>query len=83
GLAEGHEKGLAEGHEKGLAEGHEKGLAEGHEKGLAEGHEKGLAEGTLQIAKKMLAMGVDKSTILEATGFSGKEFDRLVSEPGS
>ena len=83
GFLEGHEEGFAEGHEKGLAEGHEKGLAEGHEKGLAEGHEKGLAEGTLQIAKKMLAMGVDKSTILEATGFSGKEFDRLVSEPGS
>lgn len=50
--------------------GHEEGFAEGHEKGLAEGHEKGFAEGAFQIAKKMHDMGIDKNTILEATGIT-------------
>ena len=61
-----------EGKEEGLAEGMEKGLAEGMEKGLAEGMEKGLAEGmnkrSLEIARKMLANGMDAATVMELTG---------------
>ena len=61
---EGKEEGLAEGMEKGLAEGMEKGLAEGMEKGLAEGMEKR----SLEIARKMLANGMDAATVMEITG---------------
>ena len=85
GLAEGMEKGLAEGMEKGLAEGMEKGLAEGMEKGLAEGMEKGLAEGmekgmnkrSLEIARKMLANGMDAATVMEITGLSESQLQQL------
>ena len=63
---EGKEEGLAEGMEKGLAEGMEKGLAEGMEKGLAEGMEKR----SLEIARKMLANGMDAATVMEITGLS-------------
>ena len=85
GLAEGMEKGLAEGMEKGLAEGMEKGLAEGMEKGLAEGMEKGITEGmekgmnqrSLEIARKMLANGMDTATVMEITGLSESQLQQL------
>ena len=56
---EGKEEGLAEGMEKGLAEGMEKGLAEGMEKGLVKGLEKGMNKRSFEIARKMLAKGMD------------------------
>ena len=89
GLAEGMEKGLAEGMKKGLAEGVEKGLAEGMEKGLAEGMEKGLVKGlaegmekgmnkrSLEIARKMLANGMDAATVMEITGLSESQLQQL------
>ena len=69
GLAEGMEKGLAEGMEKGI----EKGLAEGMEKGLAEGMEKGMNQRSQEIARKMLANGMDAATVMEITGLSEEE----------
>ena len=81
GLAEGMEKGLAEGREKGLAEGMEKGLAEGMEKGLvkglAEGMEKGMNKRSLEIARKMLANGMDAATVMEITGLSESQLQQL------
>ena len=70
---EGKEEGLAEGMEKGLAEGMEKGLAEGMEKGLAEGMEKR----SLEIARKMLANGMDAATVMEITGLSESQLQQL------
>ena len=74
GLAEGKELGLAEGKELGIAEGKELGLAEGKELGLAEGKELGVAEGEakakLEMAQKLLAMGLSKEMVFEATGCS-------------
>ena len=70
---EGKEEGLAEGMEKGLAEGMEKGLAEGMEKGLAEGMEKR----SLEIARKMLANGMDAATVMEITGLSESLLQQL------
>ena len=70
---EGMEKGLAEGMEKGLAEGMEKGLAEGMEKGLAEGMEKGMSQRSLEIARMMLAKGMDAATVMEITGLSERQ----------
>ena len=74
---EGKEEGLAEGMEKVLAEGIEKGLAEGIEKGLAEGMEKGMEKRSLEIARKMLANGMDAATVMEITGLSESQLQQL------
>ena len=74
---EGKEEGLAEGREKGLAEGMKKGLAEGVEKGLAEGMEKGMNKRSLEIARKMLANGMDAATVMEITGLSESQLQQL------
>ncbi|WP_229775007.1 hypothetical protein [Segatella copri] len=74
---EGKEEGLAEGMEKGLAEGMKKGLAEGVEKGLAEGMEKGMNKRSLEIARKMLANGMDAATVMEITGLSESQLQQL------
>ena len=54
------------------------------EEGLAEGREEGLAEGKteerLEIAKKMLEMGLSVEQITEATGLSEEEVLKLKSE---
>ncbi len=70
---EGKEEGLAEGREKGLAEGMEKGLV----KGLAEGMEKGMNKRSLEIARKMLANGMDAATVMEITGLSESQLQQL------
>ena len=62
-----------EGKEEGLAEGMEKGLAEGMEKGLAEGMERGMTQRSLEIARKMLANGMDAATVMEITGLSAEQ----------
>ena len=66
-----------EGKEEGLAEGREKGLAEGMEKGLAEGMEKGMNKRNLEIARKMLANGMDAATVMEITGLSESQLQQL------
>ena len=73
---EGKEEGLAEGMEKGLTEGMKKGLAEGVEKGLAEGMEKGMEKRSLEIARKMLANGMDAATVMEITGLSESQLQQ-------
>ena len=69
-----------EGKEEGLAEGMEKGLAEGMEKGMAEGMEKGMNQRSLEIARKMLANGMDAATVMEITGLSAEEILLLKRE---
>ena len=54
-------------------EGKEEGLAEGMEKGLAEGMERGMTQRSLEIARKMLANGMDTATVMEITGLSAEE----------
>ena len=66
-----------EGKEEGLAEGMEKGLAEGMEKGLAEGMEKGMNKRSLEIARKMLANGMDAATVMEITGLPESQLQQL------
>ena len=62
-----------EGKEEGLAEGMEKGLV----KGLAEGMEKGMEKRSLEIARKMLANGMDAATVMEITGLSESQLQQL------
>ena len=73
---EGKEEGLAEGMEKGLAEGMEKGLAEGMKKGM----EKGMNKRSLEIARKMLAKGMDEASIMDMTGLTAEEIKLLKAE---
>ena len=68
------------GKEEGIAEGMEKGRAEGIEKGRAEGMEKGMSQRSLEIARKMLAKGLDDTTIIEMTGLSLDEIRLLKSQ---
>ena len=68
------------GKEEGIAEGMEKGRAEGIEKGRAEGMEKGMSQRSLEIARKMLAKGLDDTTIMEMTGLSLDEIRLLKSQ---
>ena len=62
-----------EGKEEGLAEGMEKGLAEGMKKGM----EKGMNKRSLEIARKMLANGMDAATVMEITGLSESQLKQL------
>ena len=62
-----------EGKEEGLAEGMEKGLV----KGLAEGLEKGMNKRSLEIARKMLANGMDAATVMEITELSESQLQQL------
>ncbi|MBU1720346.1 MAG: Rpn family recombination-promoting nuclease/putative transposase [Bacteroidetes bacterium] len=60
----------------------EEGMAEGIEKGIAEGIEKGIAEGErkkqIEIAKGMIAKGLDVSLIMEITGLDKQEIEALL-----
>ena len=71
------EDGFAEGEAKGLAEGEAKGLAEGEAKGLADGEAKGRAAMAAEIARAMLASGMDIPLISSLTGLSEEEIKGL------
>lgn len=55
----------------------EEGLAEGMEKGLAEGMEKGMNQRSLEIARTMLAKGIDAAMVMEITGLSESQLQQL------
>ncbi|MEE0340210.1 MAG: hypothetical protein UD286_02665 [Bacteroidales bacterium] len=58
----------------------EKGLAEGRKEGREEGLAEGEAKKSLEIAKKMLEMGLSVEQITEATGLSEEKVLKLKSE---
>ncbi|MGL5949154.1 MAG: Rpn family recombination-promoting nuclease/putative transposase [Aeromonas sp.] len=66
-----------EGHLAGLAEGIEKGIAEGIEKGIAQGQADGEQKKALEIAKRLLALGLDFDQITLATGLIAAEIEKL------
>ena len=53
---------------------------EGKEEGLAEGMERGMTQRSLEIARKMLANGMDAATVMEITGLSAEEILLLKRE---
>ena len=69
---------------KGIAEGKEIGMKEGMEKGREEGRAEGRAEGmslrSLEIARKMLAKGMDEASIMDMTGLTSEEIKLLKAE---
>ena len=69
---------------EGIAEGKEIGMKEGMEKGMKQGREEGRAEGmnlrSLEIARKMLAKGMDEASIMDMTGLTAEEIKLLKAE---
>ena len=63
--------------EDGFAEGEAKGLAEGEAKGLADGEAKGRAAKAAEIARAMLASGMEHSLISSLTGLPEEEIKKL------
>ena len=63
--------------EDGFAEGEAKGLAEGKAEGLADGEAKGRAAKAAEIARAMLASGMEHSLISSLTGLSQEEIKGL------
>lgn len=70
GRAEGLEKGRLEGMEKGRAEGR----AEGRVEGRAEGRAEGKREQAIEIAAKLIALGISHKEVAEITGLSEDDF---------
>ena len=76
GIAEGMEKGMKQGLEKGM----EKSMKQGIEKGMKQGMKQGLEQRSLEIARKMLAKGMDAASVMEFTGLSAEQMQQLKAE---
>ena len=63
--------------EKGRAEGKAEGRAEGRAEGLAEGEVIGETKGIHKTARNMKAKGISMEMIMECTGLSVEEIERL------
>ena len=81
GREEGRKEGREEGRKEGRKEGREEGRKEGREVGRKEGREEGREEGRTEekksVAKKLMAMGIDKNSIAKATGLNPDELANL------
>ncbi len=59
-------------------------LDDRYQKGMEEGMEKGRAEGmsqrSLEIARKMLAKGMDEASIMDMTGLTAEDIKLLKAE---
>ena len=67
-------------YQTGKEEGMEKGIAEGMEKGMKQGMEKGMSQRSLEIARKMLAKGMDEASVMDMTGLTAEEIKLLKAE---
>ena len=61
-------------------EGIEIGMAKGMEKGREEGRAEGMNQRSLEIARKMLAKGMDEASIMDMTGLTAEEIKLLKAE---
>ena len=56
------------------------GIAEGMETGLEKGRAEGMNLRSLEIARKMLAKGMDEASIMDMTGLTAEEIKLLKAE---
>ena len=75
-----YQKGMEKGIEKGFEKGRAEGRAEGKAEGMEEGIEKGMNRRSLEIAKKMLANGMDDASVMDMTGLTAEEIILLKAE---
>ena len=59
---------------------YQKGMEEGMEKGRTEGIEEGMSQRSLEIARKMLAHGMDETSIMDMTGLTAEKIKLLKAE---
>ena len=59
---------------------YQKGKEEGMKKGRAEGKEEGMSQRSLEIARKMLAKGMDEASVMDMTGLTPEEIKLLKAE---
>ena len=62
---------------EGIAEGMEKSMKQGMEKGMKQGMKQGMEQRSLEIARKMLAKGMDAASVMEITGLSAEQMQQL------
>ena len=67
-----------QGMEKGMEKGMEEGMAKGMEKGMAKGEEVGKSQRSIEIAKNMLAKGMDAAMVMEITGLTESQMQQLM-----
>ena len=67
-------------HTIGLEEGIEKGIEEGKVEGIKVGIEKGIEKGVKTVAKNLLMIGTDDAVILQVTGLTPDELERIKAE---
>ena len=79
-MKQGMEKGMKQGMEQGMEKGMKQGMKQGLEKGMKQGMEKGLEQRSLEIARKMLAKGMDAASVMEITGLSAEQMQQLKAE---
>ena len=59
---------------------YQKGIEKGREEGREEGRAEGMNQRSLEIAKKMLANGMDDASVMDMTGLTAEEIKLLKAE---
>ena len=77
GLEQGRKEGLEEGLKRGVDKGRKEGMEQGIKKGIEKGREEGISSANTENARKMKRLGVSDEIIMQVTGFSKEEIDRL------
>ena len=57
-------------------------IDDSYQKGKEEGMEKGMSQRSLEIARKMLAKGMDEASVMDMTGLTAEEIKLLKAEMG-
>ena len=70
-------EGQEEGRQLGLEEGRDIGLKQGLKQGIEQGIEKGIEKEKMITARKLKSLNISVGTIMEATGLSSEEIERL------
>lgn len=71
------QKGKQEGIQEGMKQGMRQGIQEGMKQGIQEGMKQGERNKEVQIAKKLKAMGMETTLIIQATGLTADEIAAL------
>jgi len=64
-------------------EGKEEGILKGMEKGMEKGIEVGAKQGKIEVAKRLIKMGLSMEQIVDATGLPKKEIEKIAKEIGN
>uniref|UniRef100_UPI00157FC995 PD-(D/E)XK nuclease family transposase n=1 Tax=Paenibacillus koleovorans TaxID=121608 RepID=UPI00157FC995 len=84
GIEQGIERGIEQGIERGIEQGIERGIEQGIERGIEQGIERGIERGIEQglerVARNMLDRGCDIATIVQFTGLTANQIEKLVRQ---